>query len=242
VTLARPLFALTLLASLGGCAGYAADYWGPKADLIEDQLPRYGFTGPEAQCMRERLTKALSVWQLRQLADLAERLVPGGGGGALGPRDFTYVAGLVEDPAVGPEVGRALEACGVVLAEAAPPPAAEPALPSATAEPVRPLRWIDLGAAETGQAIAVDITTVVTAGDRREGWFRLTNPGEAGPQPVAYRLRIDCPARTITPTAVRRYAADGNVAEQRDYASGGEGPLPVEEGTVMEIAWKRVCG
>lgn len=228
---------------LAGCAGYAADYWQPKDSLIAPQLPRYGLTAEQTRCVGERLTKNLSVWQLRQLADIAERLVPGGDDpSALAPRDLAYVAGLVQDPKVGPEVAATLEACGAgtaAAATAAPtgaPPAPGPAAPSPEA-----LRWIDLGAASTGQRIAVDITSMNTAEGHREGWFRLSNPGDPAPSLVAYRLRVDCAARTITPTAARKYEADGRVAHQEDYTAAWQAPLPIEPGTVMEIAWTRLC-
>ena len=103
------------------------------------------------------------------------------------------------------------------------------------------MRWIDLGAADTGQRIAIDITSVVMTADKREGWFRLSNPGEAAPSLDAYRLRVDCPGRTITPTAARKYDADGKVAQHEDYTAAWQQPLAIEAGTVMEIAWKRLC-
>jgi hypothetical protein len=229
---------------LAGCAGYAADYWKPKDSLIAPQLPRYGISAEASTCVGERLTKNLSVWQLRQLADIARRLAPREGG-ALSPRDLAYVAGLVQDPKVGPEVTATLEACNVArnaAAASATPDSATPQpglVPGAT--PPQPLRWIDLGAAETGQRIAVDISTVVMNAEKREGWFRLSNPGETAPSADAYRLRVDCPGKTITPTAARKYDADGKVAQQEDYTAAWQQPLPIETGTVMEIAWKRLC-
>lgn len=242
---------LTLLLPLGllaGCAGYAADYWKPKDSLIAAQLPRYGIAAEQSRCVGERLTKNLNTWQLRQLADIARRLNPRGGDSALTPRDFSSVAGLVQDPKVGPEVAATLAACNVgqpaPAAAAQPGPGASPATtqglqPGAT--PPQPLRWIDLGAAATGQRIAVDISTVVMNAEKREGWFRLSNPGEAAPSLDAYRLRVDCPGRTITPTAARKYTPEGKVAQQEDYTAAWQAPLPIEAGTVMEIAWKRLC-
>jgi hypothetical protein len=238
--------ALLPLLLLAGCAGYAADYWKPKNSLIAPQLPRYGISAEQSACVGERLTKNLSVWQLRQLADIARRLVPPAGSGALTPRDLAYVAGLVQDPKVGPEVAATLEACGArapAPAAAAPPPP-DPAttpVPVPGATPPQALRWIDLGAADTGQRIAIDITSVVMTADKREGWFRLSNPGEAAPSLDAYRLRVDCPGRTITPTAARKYSPDGKVAQHEDYTAAWQQPLPIEAGTVMEIAWKRLC-
>jgi hypothetical protein len=236
----RSRLALLPLALLAGCAGYAADYWMPKDSLIAAQLPRYGLAGDRGRCVGKRLTKQLTVWQLRQLADIAGRLVPGGSDpAALGPRDFAYVAGLVQDPKVGPEVAATLDACGASAAPVAAPEGV--AVPGPASPPPEPLRWIDLGAAETGQRIAVDITSVVNVEGRREGWFRLSNPGEAAPSLVAYRLRVDCAGRTITPTAARKYEADGRIAQQEDYSAAWQAPLPIEAGTVMEIAWKSLC-
>jgi hypothetical protein len=237
------------LCLLAGCAGYAADYWKPKDNLIAPQLPRYGIAAEQSRCVGERLTKNLSVWQLRQLADIARRLVPKSGN-PLNPRDLAYVAGLVQDPKVGPEVKATLDSCGAA-ATAAPAPAAAPVTaapePGATpglepgATPPLALRWVDLGAAGTGQRIAIDITSVVMTADKREGWFRLSNPGESTPSLDAYRLRVDCSGRTITPTAARKYDPEGKVAQHEDYTAAWQQPLAIEAGTVMEIAWKRLC-
>jgi hypothetical protein len=162
---------------------------------------------------------------------------------ALTPQDLAYVAGLVQDPKVGPEVAATLEACKAgqpAPVAVAPQPEAAPGLqPGAT--PPQPLRWIDLGAAETGQRIAVDISTVAGTAEKREGWFRLSNPGAANPSEDAYRLRVDCAGKTITPTAARKYDADGKILQQEDYTAAWQAPLPIEGGTVMEIAWKRLC-
>lgn len=245
----RTGLALLPLCLLAGCAGYAADYWKPKDSLIAPQLPRYGITAAQSGCVGERLTKNLSVWQLRQLADIARRLVPKAGN-PLGPRDLASVAGLVQDPKVGPEVKATLDACGATgtsVASAAPAPVAGGAsqgadtglLPGAAAP--LPLRWVDLGAADTGQRIAIDITSVVMTADKREGWFRLSNPGESAPSLDGYRLRVDCSGRTITPTAARKYGPDGKVAQHEDYTAAWQQPLAIEAGTVMEIAWKRLC-
>jgi hypothetical protein len=243
--------ALLTLVLLGGCAGYAADYWKPKNNLIAPQLPRYGITAGQSSCVGERLTRNLSVWQLRQLADIARRLVPKPGN-PLSPRDLASVAGLVQDPKVGPEVKSTLEACGATAAAspAAPATVPGPAIPQAGATtpglepgatPPLALRWVDLGAADTGQRIAIDITSVVMTADKREGWFRLSNPGETAPSLDSYRLRVDCSGRTITPTAARKYDSDGKIAQHEDYTAAWQQPLAIEAGTVMEIAWKRLC-
>lgn len=237
---------LPILGLLGGCAGYAADYWKPKDSLIAPQLPRYGIAAAQSRCVGERLTGNLSVWQLRQLTDLAARLEPRPGN-PLTPRDLAYVAGLVQDPKVGAEVKATLEACSATTGAAASAspsgtsgPGSAPGIEPGAAPP-EALRWIDLGAADTGQRIAIDITSVVMTADRREGWFRLSNPGEAAPSLDAYRLKVDCSARTITPTAARKYDSDGKIAQHEDYTAAWQQPLAIEAGTVMEIAWKRLC-
>ena len=53
--------------------------------------------------------------------------------------------------------------------------------------------------------------------------------------------RIDCAGRTINPMAIRKHDAAGAVTEQRDYGPGGEGALPIEAGTVMEVAHRAIC-
>jgi len=249
----RVVPALLAFALLGGCAGYASDYWKPKQRLIAPHLPRYGFTTGQAQCVETHLTQALGVWQLRQLGDLAGRLGTGGNNpGALAPRDFLYVAGLVKDPKVKAATQGALDGCGVTNQVAATPvpspsPTSPPAataglVPGAPAAPVpaRPALWVNLGTAPTGQAISVDASSLVTGASGREAWFRLTNPGPAGVGDIAYRLRIDCAARSITALGGRKYSLAGALLEQKDYPTP-EGPLPVEAGTVMELAFRGVC-
>jgi hypothetical protein len=227
-----PLFALA------GCAGYAADYWRPETSIISEQLGRYGFDESQAQCASRRLTAGLSVWQLRQLERIA-KLVPAGhfGRPALEPRDLTAVAAHVEDQRVRPEVAAAVEAC-------APPPApvaaaAAPA-PEPAGRPTAPL-WLNLGAAPSGQSIAVNASSIVEEAGRREAWFRLTDPGAGAPSANSYLLRIDCGARTMNSMAFRRHGPDGQVAEERDFRPDGEGAAPIAGGTVMEIAYLALC-
>lgn len=253
----RRALSLVCLLSLGGCAGYAADYWRPKGHLIAPQLARYGMSGAQADCVEQRLTKALGVKQLRQLSDLAGRLQPGGSNPArFGPYDFVYVAGLVKDRDVGAETRHALEGCGLSLTAAAaapPPPPAPPSLPAPgpAATPVapppavapsgdRPPLWVNLGVAPTGQGIAVDAASMVTGPVYREAWFRLLNGDRANVGDLGYRLRIDCAAHTITALAGRKYAPNGTLIEQKEYARP-EGPMPLEKGTVLEIAFRGVC-
>ena len=245
---------LLALFLLGGCAGYAADYWKPKQRLIAPQLGRYGLSEQQSQCVEQQLTKTLGVWQLRQLGDLAGQLAAGGRNpGALTPRDLIYVAGLVKDPEVGVKTGHALDTCGVTTRIASPAPIRPttpvppspttpglvPGAPSATPAE-RPALWVHLGTAPTGQAIAVDASTIANGPSWRQAWFRLSNPGAAGVGDIAYLLRIDCAAKSITALGGRKYNAAGALTEQKDYPAP-EGPLPVEAGTVMELAFRGVC-
>jgi hypothetical protein len=75
----------------------------------------------------------------------------------------------------------------------------------------------------------------------RKGWFRLTNPGATGPTGLVYLLRIDCAAKTLHPVAQRKQDAAGAISDQRDYGPDEDGPLPIENGTVMEIAYLALC-
>jgi len=229
------------LAALAGCAGYAADYWRAETSIIGPQLSRYGFDASQAQCAGQRLTAALSVWQLRQLERIA-KLVPAAhfGRAALEPRDLAAVAAHVEDRRVAPEVAATVAQCAPPPPpQVAAAPAAEPAA-AAAAGAAGPL-WLNLGSAPTGQSIAVDAATIREQSGTREAWFRLTNPGTTAPSDRAYLLRVDCSARAINSMAFRRTAPDGTVAEERDYRPTGEGVVPVAGGTVMEIAWLALC-
>ena len=250
------LLPLLAAGSLAGCAGYAADYWKPKGALIAPQLARYGMAGEQGRCVEAALSGALTVWQLRQLSDFASRLTPGGTNpAAFGPRDFLHIAGLVEDPKVRPEAQRALQGCGIdpaadpgELAAAggttsAPAPAAidpagsPPAAQAAAAAQSEPL-WVNLGAAQSGQGIAVDASSVTRGAGWRQAWFRLLNADRS--DEIGYLLRIECPSRRITAHAGRKYGADGRLTEQRDYATP-EGPMGIESGTVIEVAYHALC-
>lgn len=251
----RVVAALPVLLLLGGCAGYASDYWKPKESLIGPQLARYGMSGAQSQCVERQLTKRLDVWQLRQLADVAGRLGTGGNNpGQLTPPDFIYVAGLVRDPKVGVETRHALDGCAVPTTAAPPPPpslAATPVTPPANtpglvpgAPPAagseRPALWVNLGTAPTGQSIAVDASSLTNGPSWRQAWFRLTNPGPNAAGDIAYLLRIDCATKSITALGGRKYTPAGALIEQKDYPKP-EGPLAVETGTVMELAFRGVC-
>ena len=248
-------------ASLAGCAGYASDYWKPKNELIAAQLVRFGMTGDAGKCVEGKLTETLTVWELRQLSDLASRLQPGGNNpAAFGPRDFLYVASLVEDADVKPKTEAAVAACGLDPAGApasvaptpdaqpsssstpsVPPSASTPTQSSPAAPPGAEPLWVNLGAAATGQGIAVDATSVTRGPSWRQAWFRLLNSDQGSVVgDIGYLLRIDCPARTITAHSGRKYAPGGALTEQKDYDKP-EGPMGIEKGTVIEVAYHALC-
>lgn len=229
-----------LLALATGCAGYAIDYTKPRSAIIGPQLSRFGLDQAQSACVVRRLEAGLSVWQTRQLEIVAGSIANGFYTfNRLTPADLAWAARNTNSKEVGPAFEQAAAACGVVFAPpmmgasapivAAPPVAAAPAAAS----------WVSLGSAATGQAISIDAATVPRTGPR-QAWFRVTNPGQEEASPVTYLLRMDCQARTINPMAARRLDA-GRIAEERDYGPGGEGALPIEAGTVMELAWRSLC-
>jgi hypothetical protein len=232
----RLLPAALLSLCLAGCSGNVADYIGPRSTIISPQLIRYGLDVSQSRCVSVHLADSLTPVQLRRFQRAAAAVNQGFFDPArLTARDLSYVASLMRDNSVFRELSRANAACRVVTAEATAPP---PAPPSTTPAP-RPAAWLNLGAAPTGQAIAVDASTLQQEVDSREAWFRLTNPGEAQPLANAYRLRIDCAHRTIQSLARRRAdtAAGGG---QQEISEAGT-PVPVEGGTVMEIAYLALC-
>jgi hypothetical protein len=228
-------------ALLAGCAGYAIDYTKPKTSIVGAELKRYGFDGSQAQCVGGRLGAALSVWQLRQLQIGAASVTKGfSDPSRLTPSDLVWVSRNVEDKRVGPAVAAAVAACEVsapAVTAAAPPLSAIPAPQGATGAAAA-TAWVNLGAAPTGQAIAVDAASLSQEGSYRSGWFRLTNPGQ-GRGASSYLLRVDCTARTINSMAVRKPVASG--FEQKDFGPNGEGAAPIENGTVMQIAFLALC-
>ena len=258
------LLSLSSFALLAGCAGYAIDYTKPKTSILAPELTRYGLDPRQARCVGDRLAASLSVWQLRQLQLSAASLTRGyADPNRLMASDLLWVAKNVKDPAVGAEAAGAAQACGLgaaavaaavptsgpaphaQAAQAAPAPSrpASPAEPPPTAPAARAAApvWVNLGAAPTGQSIAVDASSLDEDGSYRSGWFRLTNPGATARNSSSYLLRVDCTARTINSMAVRKYGPDGAITEERDFGPGGEGAAAVEAGTVMEIAYLALC-
>jgi len=146
------------------------------------------------------------------------------------------------DAAVPRALGEADAECGVTQARDYARHTAEEAAAAQRrteeANAPRPPNWLNLGAATSGQTIAIDASTLVREGELRTAWFRLTDPGSTGPSDNAYLLRVDCAAHTINPRARERRSAAGAVSEHIDYP---DNPIPVEGGTVMEIAFLSLC-
>ena len=231
--------ALVTLGLLPGCAGNVADYIGPRPDIVVPQLARYGLDETQSRCVGESLAAGLTPLQLRQLARVAASVQQGYfEPGRLSHRDLGHVASSTGDPQIRLELDRATQSCGVGVEIAAPE--AAPAAPDAAA-PVPTAEWLNLGAAPTGQSIAVDASTLEREPTARKAWFRLTNPNEAVTTGISYLLRISCDARTIEALAHRRQDAAGAVSEYHEYTQDSSGPLPIEGGTVMEIAYLALC-
>jgi hypothetical protein len=232
------------LALLAGCAGQVRDFVGPVSNVTSPQFIRYGLNVADARCMGERLGDSLTPRQLRMFARTAGSVHQDGENAArLTLRDLARVADAMGDPAVPPALARADAACGVTAAESRARALQQAeelarAQAQAAASAPRPSTWLNLGAAGSGQSIAVDASTLVQEGNGRTAWFRMTNPGAAAPAPDTYLLAIDCARRTINARARERRAADGSVAERVDYP---DNPLAVEGGTVMEIAFLSMC-
>jgi hypothetical protein len=237
----RLSLALLLSALLVGCAGQLRDYVGPRSSIVRPQLIRYGFSLPQIACVGERLGEVLTPKQLRLFVRSAAAMQrPAFDPDRFSARDLLLVARSMRDGRIAVEYSRALDACRAnippAVAATAPvsqAPAAEP--------PRRPPAWLNLGAAGSGQAITVDASSLEQEGSTRTAWFRMTDPAPAPPSLHSYRLRIDCARRTIQPLGHRRYDAAGAIAESRDIRPEEEAPLPIESGTVTEIAYLSLC-
>jgi hypothetical protein len=237
----RP-FASALAAGfmLSACAGHVADHIGSRTGIMAPELSRYGLGERQAACVGAILADDLRPRQLRLFARAAGSVQRG----YFDPqrltfRDLMHVAASMDDPQVSTVLVRAASSCDTIAGATGAAPIMEPASTEDEAE-ARPEAWVNLGAAPTGQSIAVDAGSVAREGDARTAWFRLTNPGE--PQSGnTYLLRIDCPGRTINAMARRKQDEAGETIEYRDFGPEGEGRLDVEGGTVMEIAWLAMC-
>lgn len=229
------------LGLLAGCAGNIADHIGPRSGIIAGQLVRYGFDLNQSACVAERLGAGLTPLQLRRLERVASAVERGYfEPNRLTTRDFAYVAGTMDDPAAASALRAANDACGVTAAEKARAAAKRAAAEKAAAEaaPPEPV-WLNLGAAPTGQQIAIDAASLREEGAEREAWFRLTDPGENASH-IAYLLRVNCPARTIDPIGHRKPDESG-VEHYTEYPPEDDDRMAVESGTVMEIAFLSLC-
>lgn len=101
--------------------------------------------------------------------------------------------------------------------------------------------WLNLGAADSGQSIAIDAMSIQQEGATRTAWFRMTDPENGGPSNNTYRLRVDCEARTVQPLALRQNDATGVQVSLREYTPAEAAPGPAESGTVLEIAYLSLC-
>lgn len=231
---------------LAGCAGQVRDYIGPRSSIVRPQLIRYGFSLSEIACVGERLGETLTPRELRLFSRAARAVQrPFHDPDRFTPRDLAWVARAMPDGRVSVEFSRAIEACHVSIpaqTAAAPVPPPQPAPAESAAAPApRPPAWLNLGAAGSGQAITIDASSLEQEGSTRTAWFRMTDPAPAPPSLHSYRLRIDCARRTIQPLGHRRYDEAGAIAESRDIGPAEEAPLPIESGTVTEIAYLSLC-
>ena len=159
----RGLLLLFPLCLLAGCAGQLRDYVGPRASIVRPQLIRYGFSLPEITCVGDRLGETLRPRQLRFLVRATSNIQrPYYDPARFTPRDFLWAAGGLPDQRVQVEIDRAFTACQVQAAAqvaAAPVPAPSP-VGGPVALAARPSVWLNLGAAPSGQSIAVDGATL----------------------------------------------------------------------------------
>jgi hypothetical protein len=237
----RRLFApLLSLATIAGCAGNVADYVGPASSITAPQMIRYGLALDQGRCLSEKLGASLTPLQLRRFVRIAAVVHQGYfDPDHLTARDLAYVAAHVGDDRIGAAFDSAVAECHVALetvtAAAALQTIALP--PDAPARPA-PATWLNLGAGGSGQTIAINASTIEQDGPMRTAWFRMSSPNADHPDNDIFLLNIDCAHHTINARSRRRLDASGGVTEQRDYP---DNPLPVEGGTVMEIAFLSTC-
>ena len=255
----RLLLASAAAALVAGCAGKKVEHPTPTSESIQPEFAPFGLSYPQSQCLLAGLQTRLSERQLGRLARAAGKVRQASTNSAqLNPQELLGSARLLRDEKISTGLNEAALACGIAGASVAsvaptkkpPRPATTEAPPStaggprgnyAVPSPSASAVWLNLGAAPTGQAIAIDAASVQDTPGRREAWFRITNPGDSGPTGTSYRLRIDCTGRTINPMALRKVGSEGAVSEEKDYGPDGEGALAVEGGTVMEIAFLALC-
>jgi hypothetical protein len=233
---------------LAACVGELRDFVGPVSNTTSPQLLRFGLELAQARCVGTKLGDRLRPRQLRMFARAMSAVHDGWfEPGRLTLRDLSYLAAHHPDAAFGPALDHALGQCDVAVPAALPAGAAGVTIlgpgqlppPDGAPAPTGPRAptWLNLGAAGSGQSIAVNAATIDQQGSRRTAWFRLTDPG-ATPSPDTFLLDVDCAHRTINAKARERHDPTGAVTQHVDYP---DNPLAVEGGTVMEIAWLSLC-
>jgi hypothetical protein len=235
-----PLALLPALLVAACVKGQLRDFVGPVSNTTSPQLLRFGLDLVQARCVGNALGEPLRPRQLRMFARAMSGLRDGWfEPGRLTLRDLIYLAAHNQDAEVAPGLERALATCNIAM----PPPlvAIAPSNPvgSEVAAPPAPRAptWLNLGAAGSGQSIAINAATIEQQGSQRTAWFRLSDPG-ARPSADTFLLQIDCGHRTINAKARERHDPAGAVIQHIDYP---DNPLAVEGGTVMEIAWLSLC-
>lgn len=259
------LLGLIPLSLVAGCRGYIADHVRPEANIMGPELTRYGLAPPQAQCVSGRLVGSLTVWQLRQLANVTQLVKDPA---RLSPRDLIWVSTHVKDPKVPAEVRAAAEGCGLgaaatesaaaAAASAAAPPEsppapagpsaspapadAEPATAPPAATPSAPAAatWLNLGSGVDKRSISIDASTLEGEKPLRSAWFRIIAAGAAS-SANSYLLQIDCTAKTVNPRATRKHDAKGAVVEEVVHGESGAGANPIQGGSVIEIAYLSLC-
>lgn len=249
------LVAVSMPALLGGCAtGYASDWFRDSTSIINPQLLRYGLNVEQSRCVGERLGKRLNRSQLSLLQARAAAVRPAAGSTApLTLGNLRAVASGTGRREVRLELDASIAACNVpaatALAAATPATAVAnvPTMirdtPGAETPRTSAIRatWLNLGAADSGQSIAVDAGSIQQDEASRTAWFRMTDPTSGAASSNHYRLRIDCAGKTVQPLALRQINEAGAQVSLREYTPEEAKAGPAESGTVLEIAFLSLC-
>lgn len=255
---AKLLTVLTVPALLVGCAtGYATDWFRDRPGIIRPQLLRYGLDVEQSRCVGERLAARLSRQDLRRFEERAVAVRPANGAaltvanlrGIAGARGETRgeldsALGTCNVPLVAIAAAPAVPVASAISGESGSPPATMSGNVPVDTTPVAAAAaatWLNLGSAESGQSIGIDARSIEQAGATRIAWFRMTDPDSGAATNNAYRLKIDCEARTIQPLALRQTDASGAELSFRQYTAAEAVAGPAEAGTVLEIAFLSMC-
>ena len=245
------IVAMLLPAALSGCAtGYATNWFQDSTSIINPQLLRYGLDVEQSRCVGERLSKRLDRSQLGRFQVRAAAVRPAAGSAAaLTLGNLRAVASGMPDREVRAELDASVASCNVpaTTALAAASPEAGPMMirdaPGTETPRVSGIRatWLNLGAADSGQSIAVDAASILQDGASRTAWFRMTDPASGAASGNQYRLRIDCEGKTVQPLALRQTNETGAQVSLREYTPEEAKAGPAESGTVLEIAFISMC-